>query len=47
MPLPVCKFLPQTEEDIRLAEHAATLRDLRAAYAPKPLTERPSVEPRD
>lgn len=47
LPLPARQFRPQTEEDIRLAEHAATLRDLRAAYAPKPLTERPSVEPRD
>ena len=37
VPLPARPFVPRTTEDIRLAEHALTLRDLRAEYAPKPL----------
>ena len=41
--LPARQFTPRTEEDIRLAEHSATLRRLRAEYAPQPLTaDRPS-----
>lgn len=32
------QFTPHTEEDIRLSEHAETLRELRADYAPKTLT---------
>ncbi|AIG64647.1 acyl-CoA hydrolase [Corynebacterium atypicum] len=32
------QFVPRTEEDIRLADHAQVLRDLRADYAPKSLT---------
>ncbi len=44
VPLPARQFRPQTEEDITLWEHAATLRELRAAYAPKPLISRPSME---
>lgn len=47
IPLPARQFRPRTEEDIRLWEHAATLRELRAAYAPKPLMARPSIEPKD
>ncbi|AGF73371.1 acyl-CoA thioesterase [Corynebacterium halotolerans] len=36
-PLPARQFTPRTEEDIRLAEHATTLRELRAEYTPVPL----------
>ncbi|MCS4536062.1 acyl-CoA thioesterase [Corynebacterium sp. HS2168-gen11] len=36
-PLPARQFQPVTDEDLRLHEHATTLRDLRAEYAPKPL----------
>lgn len=39
-PLPARPFTPVTEEDKRLAEHAATLRELRAQFAPKPLITR-------
>ncbi|MDO4929286.1 MAG: hotdog domain-containing protein [Corynebacterium sp.] len=31
------QFRPHTEEDLRLAEHANTLRELRSAYSPVPL----------
>ena len=37
VPLPARPFVPRTTEDIRLAKHALTLRNLRAEYAPKPL----------
>lgn len=36
-PLPARQFYPRTEEDLRLAEHATILRNLRAEYSPKPL----------
>lgn len=36
-PLPAREFTPTTEEDLRLAEHANILRDLRAEYSPRPL----------
>lgn len=39
-PLPANQFHPRTEEDRRLAEHANTLRDLRAQYSPVPLISR-------
>lgn len=39
-PLPARPFTPMTEEDKRLAEHAATLRKLRGEFAPKPLVTR-------
>ena len=39
-PLPARQFTPRTTEDIRLAEHAATLRELRAKYRPLPLIRR-------
>lgn len=35
--LPARQFTPRTTEDVRLAEHATTLRELRAKYAPTPL----------
>lgn len=36
-PLPARQFTPRLEEDVRLAEHAQVLRDLRATFAPIPL----------
>ena len=36
-PLAARHFTPTTEEDKRLAEHAETLRNLRAEYSPHPL----------
>ncbi|MCQ9343668.1 acyl-CoA thioesterase [Corynebacterium sp. 76QC2CO] len=36
-PLPARQFIPVTEEDKRLAEHAQILRELRAEYTPLPL----------
>lgn len=36
-PLHARQFIPQKEEDIRLAEHATLLRSLRAQYHPLPL----------
>lgn len=39
-PLPARQFEPRTEEDRRLAEHANTLRELRAQYHPLPLIAR-------
>ncbi|MBP3088612.1 acyl-CoA thioesterase [Corynebacterium sp. sy017] len=36
-PLPARQFVPITEEDVRLAGHAQTLRELRAKYSPQPL----------
>ena len=36
------QFTPRTEEDIRLAEHATTLRNLRADFAPRPLVAAPT-----
>ncbi|PRQ11301.1 acyl-CoA thioesterase [Corynebacterium sp. 13CS0277] len=36
-PLPARQFVPRTEEDQRLAGHAAILRELRAKYHPLPL----------
>lgn len=36
-PLPARHFEPVTEEDMRLAEHATTLRKLRGKYSPRPL----------
>lgn len=39
-PLPARQFTPHTEEDLRLAAHATTLRELRAQYTPKPLIRR-------
>ncbi|GAB3945583.1 acyl-CoA thioesterase [Corynebacterium tapiri] len=44
-PLPARQFVPRTEEDKRLAEHANILRDLRAEYSPLPLIEQ--VQPRN
>jgi len=35
--LPARQFVPRTTEDVRLAEHAQKLRELRAEYAPMPL----------
>lgn len=35
--LPARQFTPRTTEDVRLAEHARTLRKLRSEYAPTPL----------
>lgn len=35
--LPARQFTPRTTEDVRLAEHAQKLRELRAEYAPMPL----------
>lgn len=37
VPLPARTFIPVTEEDQRLAEHAHILRQLRAEYTPLPL----------
>lgn len=39
-PLPARPFVPRSTEDVRLANHAAKLRELRAQYAPKPLISR-------
>ncbi len=38
-PLPARQFEPRTAEDVQLAEHATTLRELRAEYAPMPLID--------
>ncbi|MBV7282661.1 acyl-CoA thioesterase [Corynebacterium sp. TAE3-ERU30] len=38
--LPARQFEPRTEDDVRLAEHATTLRELRAKYSPHPLVLR-------
>ena len=35
--LPARQFVPQTNEDKRLEQHAMTLRELRSTYVPKPL----------
>jgi len=35
--LPARQFTPRTTEDVRLAEHAQKLRELRSEYAPMPL----------
>lgn len=42
--LPTRQFVPVTEEDQRLAEHATVLRNLRAEYAPKPLVTPPQAQ---
>ena len=39
-PLPAPQFTPVTPEDVKLAEHANILRDLRAEYSPIPLIPR-------
>ncbi|MDO4631231.1 MAG: hotdog domain-containing protein [Corynebacterium sp.] len=39
-PLPARQFEPKTPEDVRLAEHANILRELRAVYSPQPLISR-------
>ncbi|APT85396.1 acyl-CoA thioesterase [Corynebacterium aquilae] len=39
-PLPAREYIPRTEEDQRLAGHAAVLRELRAKYHPLPLISR-------
>ncbi|MDY5840976.1 MAG: hotdog domain-containing protein [Corynebacterium camporealensis] len=36
------QFTPHTEEDVRLAEHANVLRELRGQYSPKPLVVAPT-----
>ncbi|MDR7330230.1 acyl-CoA thioesterase [Corynebacterium guangdongense] len=36
-PLPARQFIPVTEEDVRLSEHAQVLRELRAEFTPLPL----------
>ncbi|MBG9310497.1 hotdog domain-containing protein [Corynebacterium belfantii] len=36
-PLPARQFVPRTQEDVQLAEHANVLRELRAQYSPMPL----------
>ena len=41
-PLPARQFIPHTEEDKRLAEHATTLRNLRSQYSPLPLVHAPN-----
>lgn len=41
-PLPARQFVPVTEEDKRLAEHANILRELRSQYSPMPLTIQPT-----
>ena len=41
-PLPARQFIPHTEEDKRLAEHATTLRNLRSQYSPMPLVYAPN-----
>lgn len=43
-PLTARTFTPQTEEDIRLAEHANILRELRGEYSPKPLIVAPHYQ---
>ncbi|MGP6174543.1 acyl-CoA thioesterase [Corynebacterium sp. A21] len=35
--LPARQFVPHTDEDLQLAEHATLLRELRAEYTPRPL----------
>lgn len=40
LPLPARQFVPQTPEDLQLAEHATVLRALRAQYHPLPLIRR-------
>jgi 4-hydroxybenzoyl-coA thioesterase len=40
-PMTARTFTPRTEEDIRLAEHANILRELRGEYTPKPLIVAP------
>ncbi|WP_018297385.1 acyl-CoA thioesterase [Corynebacterium lubricantis] len=42
-PLAARKFIPRTEEDKRLSEHAETLRKLRATHAPMPLIPEPAA----
>ncbi|MFV8381705.1 acyl-CoA thioesterase [Corynebacterium hindlerae] len=42
-PLPARQFTPVTEEDKRLFEHAATLRELRSQYSPRPLVAQRQV----
>ena len=39
-PLPARQFVPRASEDVRLSEHAAKLRELRARYSPHPLIQR-------
>ncbi|MDO5076965.1 acyl-CoA thioesterase [Corynebacterium sp.] len=39
-PLPARQFTPRASEDVRLSDHAAKLRELRAKYAPIPLIKR-------
>lgn len=41
-PMNARPFVPRLEEDIRLAEHAKILRDLRAEFAPLPLVSAPA-----
>ena len=36
-PLAARQFTPRTEEDLRLAQHAQVLRELRGKYSPRPL----------
>lgn len=43
-PVEARQFTPRTEEDIRLAEHAQTLRNLRGEYTPKPLIVAPKAQ---
>lgn len=42
--LPTREFVPETEEDKRLADHALTLRKLREEFAPKPLVTPPLAQ---
>ncbi|MDO4685547.1 MAG: hotdog domain-containing protein [Corynebacterium sp.] len=39
-PLPARQFTPRSSEDVKLSDHAAKLRELRAQYSPKPLINR-------
>lgn len=41
-PMGARQFVPRTEEDIRLAEHAQVLRGLRGQYSPQPLVVAPT-----
>ena len=43
-PMPANQFVPRTEEDKRLYEHAQVLRELRAEYSPMPLVSPATVQ---
>ena len=45
-PLAARQFIPTTEEDKRLAEHAETLRHLREEFHPRPLVSENPVTKR-